>query len=121
MGFVGDTDRSAEDAFFPGWAHLAATVGRERGWATPTRQQFDALVGPLGAFLVGEPSTVVQKIREADQALGGVSRITFQMSTASLDPTAMRRSIELLGLEVAPRVRAAPSASVMTDQLTASP
>jgi probable LLM family oxidoreductase len=29
MGFVGETDAAAKDAFFPGWAHLMATVGRD--------------------------------------------------------------------------------------------
>ena len=41
----------------------------------------------------------------ARETLGGVSRITFQMSTASLETSAMKRSIELLGTEVAPIVR----------------
>ena len=42
---------------------------------------------------------------DASNALGGVGRITFQMSTASLEMAAMKRSIELLGTEVAPIVR----------------
>jgi probable LLM family oxidoreductase len=107
MGFVGETNTAAKDAFFPGWAHLTATIGRERGWSPPTRQQFDAMAGPHGAFLVGDPATVAATMLQASDVLGGLSRITFQMSTASLDTTAMQRSIELLGTEVAPIVRAA--------------
>ncbi|RAI01586.1 LLM class flavin-dependent oxidoreductase [Acuticoccus sediminis] len=107
MGFVGETDTAARDAFFPGWAHLTATIGRERGWARPTRRQFDALADPEGAFLIGDPATVAAKMLHASDALGGVSRITFQMSTAALETAAMKRSIELLGAEVAPIVRAA--------------
>lgn len=106
MGFVGETDAAAKDAFFPGWAHLTATIGRERGWSPPTRAQFEELAGPEGAFLVGEPKTVSAKMLAASKALGGISRITFQMSTASLDTEAMKRSITLLGHEVAPIVRA---------------
>ncbi|QAY75156.1 Atu2307/SP_0267 family LLM class monooxygenase [Sphingosinicella sp. BN140058] len=106
LGFVGETHAAAADAFFPGWAHLTATVGRERGWSPPTRAQFDAMAGPDGAFLVGAPATVAAKIRRASEVLGGLSRITFQMSTASLETAAMKRSIELLGTEVAPMVRA---------------
>jgi len=106
MGFVGETDLAARDAFFPGWAHLTTTIGRERGWSPPSRQQFDAMAGPEGAFLVGDPQTVAAKMLQASETLGGVSRITFQMSTASLDAAAMKRSIELLGSEVAPIVRA---------------
>ncbi|GLK56591.1 putative LLM family oxidoreductase [Methylopila capsulata] len=116
MGFVGETDLAAREAFFPGWAHLTATIGRERGWPPPTRQQFDALASPEGAFLVGAPETVAAKMLQASETLGGLSRITFQMSTASLETAAMKRSIDLLGAEVAPIVRAAqkPEASKET-------
>jgi alkanesulfonate monooxygenase SsuD/methylene tetrahydromethanopterin reductase-like flavin-dependent oxidoreductase (luciferase family) len=51
--------------------------------------------------------TVGAKVLHAAEALGGISRITFQMSTASRETAAMKRSIELLGTEVAPIVRAA--------------
>ncbi len=105
MGFVGETDAAAGDAFFPGWSHLTAKVGRERGWSPPTRAQFDEMAGPEGAFLVGSPETVATKMLRASEVLGGISRITFQMSTASLETAAMKRSIELLGTEVAPIVR----------------
>ncbi|MCR6733980.1 MAG: LLM class flavin-dependent oxidoreductase [Afipia sp.] len=105
MGFVGETDAAARDAFFPGWAHLTGKVGRERGWSPPTRAQFDDMAGPEGAFLVGSPETVAAKMLRASETLGGVSRITFQMSTASLETAGMKRSIELLGAEVAPIVR----------------
>lgn len=107
MGFVGETDAAAKDSFFPGWAQLTANIGRERGWSLPTREQFENMAGPDGAFLVGDPSTVAGKMLQASETLGGVSRITFQMSTAALDTAAMKRSIELLGTEVAPEVRAA--------------
>lgn len=105
VGFVGDTDAEAADAFFPGWAYLFTDIGRERGWPPATRQQFDAMRGPLGAFLVGSPETVARKMLHANEILGGLSRITFQMSTASLDHQAMRHSITLLGTEVAAHVR----------------
>jgi alkanesulfonate monooxygenase SsuD/methylene tetrahydromethanopterin reductase-like flavin-dependent oxidoreductase (luciferase family) len=108
MGFVGDTDDEARNAYLP---RLAASVrgkiGRERGWAPPTREQFDAMADPEGAYLIGDPRTVAAKMLRASETLGGVSRITLQMSTASLETAAMKRSIELLGLEVAPIIRAA--------------
>jgi probable LLM family oxidoreductase len=107
MGFVGETDTAAKDAFFPGWAHLTTKIGRERGWSPPTRQQFEIMAGPDGAFLVGDPKTVAAKMLQASETLGGLSRITFQMSTASLETAAMKQSIELLGTQVAPIIRAA--------------
>jgi alkanesulfonate monooxygenase SsuD/methylene tetrahydromethanopterin reductase-like flavin-dependent oxidoreductase (luciferase family) len=103
--FVGETDAEAADTFFPGWAHLTGIVGRERGWSPPSRAQFADMAGPEGAFLIGAPGTVADKVLRASAALGGISRVTFQMSTASLEAAAMKRSIELLGGEVAPIVR----------------
>jgi alkanesulfonate monooxygenase SsuD/methylene tetrahydromethanopterin reductase-like flavin-dependent oxidoreductase (luciferase family) len=105
LGFVGETDEAARNAFFPGWFQMFADAGRERGWPPPTRAQFEHMCGPGGVFLVGSPQTVAAKISHVNRTLGGIARITFQMSTAALDKEAMRRSIELLGTDVAPFVR----------------
>lgn len=106
MGFVGEKTSEAKDAFFPGWAYMVSTIGRERGWSAPSRREFDAMCGTEGAFLIGDPATVASKMRDASDTLGGVSRVTFQMSSASVETAAMKRSIELLGTEVAPIIRA---------------
>ncbi|MFF0924125.1 LLM class flavin-dependent oxidoreductase [Rhizobium leguminosarum] len=105
LGFVGDTDNAAKEAFFPGWFQMFTDAGRERGWPPPTQAQFEHMCGPSGAFLVGSPQTVAAKISHVNRSLGGIARITFQMSTAALEAKAMRRSIELLGTDVAPLVR----------------
>jgi probable LLM family oxidoreductase len=106
MGFVAETTSEAKDAFFPGWARMFTEIGRERGWAPVSRAQFEAMCGPGGAFLIGDPTTVAQKIVDAHEVLGGVSRVTFQMSSAAREYDAMKTSIELLGTKVAPAVRA---------------
>ena len=72
-----------------------------------TRAHFDAQLGPTGALLVGDPETVAEKILHMNESLGGISRITFQMSVAELPHAKMLRAIELLGTRVAPLVRAA--------------
>ncbi len=105
LGFVAETVAEAKDIFFPGWSHMFTEIGRERGWPPVTRAQFDAQCGPGGAFLIGDPETVARKLREASNDLGGVSRFTFQMSSAATEHQAMLKSIELLGTEVAPLVR----------------
>jgi probable LLM family oxidoreductase len=105
LGFVADTAQSARDLFFPGWEYMFGKAGRERGWPAPSRAQFDQACSPAGAYLVGDADTVVQRVLAMDEALGGVSRLTFQMTSAMLEPEAMQRSIELLGTQVAPHLR----------------
>jgi len=105
LGYVADSSTTAEDEFFPGYARSFTEIGRERGWPPMTRAHFDAQLGPTGALLVGDPETVAEKILRVNESLGGISRITFQMSVAALSHAKMLRAIELLGTRVAPLVR----------------
>jgi len=111
MGFVAETDEEARDAFYPGWERVIKDIGRERGFPPPNRAQFNALCGPDGAFLIGSPETVRDKMIAANATMGGISRITFQMSTAALETDRMQKSITLLGTQIAPAVRDAIGAS----------
>jgi probable LLM family oxidoreductase len=105
LGYVAETDQEAADAFFPGYAKTFGQVGKERGWGGVTRANFDALLGPTGALLVGSPENVAEKILRFSEALGGVSRFTFQMDVGSLPNAKLLRSIELIGEKVRPVVR----------------
>jgi probable LLM family oxidoreductase len=104
IGFVGDTTKEAADVFFPGYAHTFTEIGKERGWPPTTRAQFDALRGPKGALLIGDVDTVAKKILYVNEALGGITRITFQMGVSAVPQPKMLRAIELLGTGVAPAV-----------------
>ena len=105
-GFVAETTKEAADVYFPGWAKVVSDIGKERGWAPMTRRDFDAQLGPGGAFLIGNPDEVAEKLIRHSEALGGVSRITFQMNAASLSQEELMGSMELIGTRVAPAVRA---------------
>jgi probable LLM family oxidoreductase len=106
IGFLGDTSQIAADDFYPGYAKAFTEIGKERGWPPTTRAQFDATRGPRGALLIGDPETVVAKIVREHEDLGGISRINFQMTVATLSHAKMMHAIELLGTRVAPMVRA---------------
>jgi alkanesulfonate monooxygenase SsuD/methylene tetrahydromethanopterin reductase-like flavin-dependent oxidoreductase (luciferase family) len=107
LGYVADTATKAADDFFPGYAQSFSEIGRERGWPPVTRAHFDALLGPTGALLVGDPEKVAEKILRVNESLGGISRLTFQMSVAALPHSKLMRAIELIGTRVAPFVRKA--------------
>jgi probable LLM family oxidoreductase len=104
IGFVADTTKEAADVFLPGYAHTFTEIGKERGWPPTTRAQFDALRGPKGALLIGDADTVAKKIVYVNEALGGITRITFQMGVSAVPQPKMLRAIELLGTGVAPAV-----------------
>jgi probable LLM family oxidoreductase len=106
LGYVGNTTKEAVDDFYPGYAAGMTKIGRERGWPPMTKASFEAQRGPQGALLVGGPEEVAEKILRHSEALGGISRVTFQMDSASLPHDMLMKSIELIGARVAPVIRA---------------
>jgi probable LLM family oxidoreductase len=104
LGYVANTTQQALDEFYPGYAEAMTKVGKERGWPPMTRARFEAQIGPEGALLVGSAEEVAQKILRHSDALGGISRLTFQMDTAEVSHEKLKQSIELIGTRLKPLV-----------------
>jgi probable LLM family oxidoreductase len=98
-----DGDAAAEE-LFPHYAAAMGRIGRERGWPPMTRQQFEAGRTRRGALFVGEPQAVAEKIL-AQHELFGHQRFLAHMGMGGVPHEQVLRAIELLGTEVAPRVR----------------
>ncbi len=109
FGFVGDTMQQAADDFYPGWAQMFTKIGKERGFGPPVRAQYDAMCALDGAFLIGDPVTVAKKVLRINDDLGGITRISLQMTNVRLAHDNLLRGIGLLGTEVAPLIRQAVS------------
>jgi hypothetical protein len=107
FGFLGDTSQQAAVDFYPGCATMFTQIGRERGWSPTTRAQYEATRSPKGAYLIGDADYVAEKVLYVNEALGGVDRLDFQMTTAVMAKAKMMHSIEILGTKVAPAVRKA--------------
>jgi probable LLM family oxidoreductase len=105
LGYVAATNREAANDFFPGYARAFASVAKERGWSAVTRASFDAQRGPEGALLIGEADEVAEKIMRHSEALGGISRVSFQMNAASLPHAKLMKAIETIGTRIAPVLR----------------
>ncbi|HEX7292663.1 MAG TPA: LLM class flavin-dependent oxidoreductase [Conexibacter sp.] len=101
---VAEHAQQAADAMFPSYAAMMNRVGRERGWPPIVRQQFEAGRTPRGAIFCGDPRQVADKIL-AQHALFGHTRFLAHMGMGGLAHDKVLRAIELLGTEVAPRVR----------------
>jgi probable LLM family oxidoreductase len=104
LGYVAATTQEAHEAFFPGYAASMTRIGKERGWPPTTRAHFEAQVGPTGALLVGSPDEVAEKIIRHSAALGGISRVTFQLDTAELPHEKLMETIGLIGQELKPKL-----------------
>ncbi|WP_114941420.1 LLM class flavin-dependent oxidoreductase [Mucilaginibacter endophyticus] len=104
LGYVSKTSQEATDDYFPGYAKVFTALGKERGWAPITRASFNSVAGPEGAIIVGNPEQTAEKILRHSEALGGLSRVTFQMDNAELTHKQLMKSIELIGEKVIPLV-----------------
>lgn len=105
MGYVAQTSQQAREEFYPGYAESFTKIGRERGYPPVTRPQFDYQTTPEGAFLIGSPQEVAEKIRHHSEALGGIDRVMVQMDTALLPQDKLLTSIDLIGQHVAPLLK----------------
>jgi alkanesulfonate monooxygenase SsuD/methylene tetrahydromethanopterin reductase-like flavin-dependent oxidoreductase (luciferase family) len=111
IGYVAESNEKASNDFAPGYLRSFNEIGKERGWGPTTRSHFDAGTAPKGALLVGNPETVANKIISYDEKLGGISRISFQMSVAGLPHERALNSIKLIGSQVMPLVNSAKLAA----------
>lgn len=103
FGYAANTKEEAIDNFYPGYEKMMNKVGKERGWPPMTRSSFEAQIGELGAIVIGSPEEVAEKILRHSEALGGISRFSFQMDVG-LSHTQLLDSIDLIGKRVSPLV-----------------
>jgi alkanesulfonate monooxygenase SsuD/methylene tetrahydromethanopterin reductase-like flavin-dependent oxidoreductase (luciferase family) len=103
LGLIAETDEEAQAAYWPYYRDVIDTRGRERGFASPTPERFEAEIAG-GALFVGSPETVALKIAGAFRDLH-LSRFDLKYDLTDLPVASRRRTIELFGREVIPHVR----------------
>jgi len=105
-GLIADTSQAAADIAFPAMKHTMDRIGRERGWPPLERDAFEASRTLRGAYFVGSPQEIVEKILFQHRIFKH-DRFLLQFTVGSLPHDVVMRSIELFGTEVAPAVRRA--------------
>lgn len=103
-GFIGENNEEAADAFFPSTQQVMNVLGRERGWGRYDRSSYNAARSFEGALYVGDPETVAQKIIHLRKNVG-ITRFMLHVPLGTMPHHEVMKAIELLGTEVAPRVR----------------
>lgn len=103
-GFIGDDGQQAADDYYPALSVVMNKIGRERGWAPFTRQQFDFSRTLRGSDFIGSPDEIIAKILFQHE-LFGHQRFLIQLGVGAIAHDKTLRAIELLGTRIAPLVR----------------
>jgi probable LLM family oxidoreductase len=102
-GFIAATDAEAIELLWPHAEAQLRRIGRERGWPPITRARFESDIA-AGAWHVGSPETVAQKMANTVQTLG-IDRFDLKYSVGTLPHERSLQTIELYATQVIPRVR----------------
>jgi probable LLM family oxidoreductase len=103
LGLVAPTKKEALERFYPGWRNLVIEMGKLRGWPAPDKRQFDAQATAPGAYYVGDPDDVAERIVHLHGYMGHM-RHFLQMDIGGLPQEHLLESLTLLATEVRPRV-----------------
>lgn len=105
LGYLADTTEKAVADYAPGHMYFMNKFGKERGWPPMTPERFEFGRAEKGFLLLGSPEEVAEKIKRHSLALGGLSRVTFQMDNAGLSQEQILSATELIGKRLAPLLR----------------
>lgn len=104
LGFVANSKEEAIEKYYPGYRVWFNQIGQERGWPPVTMERFEQQIGELGAYVIGGPEEVAEKLIRHSNALGGISRFTFQIDNAGLTHEDLMQTYTLIGEKVKPLV-----------------
>ncbi|HET6269402.1 MAG TPA: LLM class flavin-dependent oxidoreductase [Arthrobacter sp.] len=104
LGLIAPTKKEALERFYPGWYRLNVEMGKLRGWPAPDRRQFLAQADAPGAYYVGDPDEVAERIVDLHGHMGHM-RHFLQMDIGGLPQEHLLESLTLLASEVKPRVQ----------------
>ena len=104
LGFVANSKEEAIEKYYPGYRVWFNQIGQERGWPPVTMERFEQQIGELGAYVIGGPEEVAEKLIRHSKALGGISRFTFQIDNAGLTHEDLMGTYTLIGEKVKPLV-----------------
>jgi probable LLM family oxidoreductase len=103
LGLIAPTKKEALDRFYPGWHNLNVEMGKLRGWPAPDKRQFDIQADAPGAYYVGDPDDVAERIVDLHGHMRHM-RHFLQMDLGGLPQDHFLESLTLLATEVKPRV-----------------
>jgi alkanesulfonate monooxygenase SsuD/methylene tetrahydromethanopterin reductase-like flavin-dependent oxidoreductase (luciferase family) len=103
IGFIAEKSQDAKETFYPYWLETMKYGARARGWAVPTRAEYDGYTRDANALFVGSPQEIAERLVAVGK-LTGADRYAMQMDWSGVPHAEVMRAIELLGTEVLPLV-----------------
>lgn len=103
--FVGETT-AIKDTYYPYYAAQMDAIGKDRGWSKFSKEIFMNTTRPEGAYFIGDPNEVIDKILQQHEWFGHTNFVG-QVDVGDPDHKMLMKSIELFGSVVAPAVRKA--------------
>jgi probable LLM family oxidoreductase len=102
-GFIASDSQDARDIAYPAHSEAMSRIGKERGWPPTTRAQFDNGTKPEGAYFVGSPQEIIDKILMQHEWFKH-DRFGLQLSVGTLPHDKVMEAIELYGTVVKPAI-----------------
>jgi probable LLM family oxidoreductase len=104
IGLIAKTSQEAKEAFYPYWLETMKYGAKARGWAVPTRAEYDEYTRDAQAIFAGSPNEIADRMISVGK-LVGANRYAMQMDWSGVPHSRVMTAIELLGTEVLPQVR----------------
>lgn len=102
--FIGNSKEEILKDYFPHYKEQMDRIGKDRGWAPYTQQQFEGGMSPHGALFMGSPEDVAEKIIKVIEMFN-LTRFIAHLDVGGPSHEEMIKNIELYANEVVPIVR----------------
>jgi len=102
----GDIGQQTADEYYPLYSAQMNRIGRERGWPSYQRQQFETGRSANGHLIIGDANEAIDKILYLKELLG-LTRFSAHMDVGGPSHKLLMKSIEIFGNRIAPKVREA--------------
>jgi probable LLM family oxidoreductase len=104
IGLIAETSQDAKESFYPYWLETMKYGAQARGWAIPSRAEYDSYTHNAQSLFTGSPAEIAERLITVGK-LTGADRYAMQMDWSGVPHAKIMRAIELLGTEVLPAVR----------------
>ncbi len=104
IGLIAPNSQDAKETFYPYWLETMKYGAKARGWAIPTRAEYDTYAQGAQALFVGSPQEIAERLISVGK-LTGADRYALQMDWSGVPHQDVMKAIELLGTEVLPLVQ----------------